>query len=123
MLNQLQKLATDEALGTLEPVAHFEEAMPTGVTVSLQGRIFVNFPKWGDDVQFTVAELHQGRPVAYPNVAFNQTQPDNLAAALVSVQSVVVDPPDRLWILGKNLRQKPYSLFRIRINAQPVLLR
>jgi sugar lactone lactonase YvrE len=99
MVNQLQKLATDESLGTLEPVAHFDGAMLTGVTVSQQGRIFVNFPKWGDDVQFTVAELREGRPVAYPNEAFNQTQPDDLAAALVSVQSVVVDPYDRLWIL------------------------
>lgn len=99
MVGQLQKLATDESLGALEPVAHFEGAMPTGVTVSHQGRIFVNFPKWGDDVRFTVAELRDGRPVAYPSEAFNQTQTDNLAAALVSVQSVVVDPRDRLWIL------------------------
>jgi sugar lactone lactonase YvrE len=31
--------------------------------------------------------------------AMNQTHPDDPAAALVSVQSVVVDPADRLWIL------------------------
>lgn len=99
MVGQLQKLATDESLGTLEPVAHFDGAMLTGVTVSHQGRIFVNFPKWGDEVQFTVAEIRDGHPVAYPNQEFNQTQSDNLAAALVSVQSVVVDPRDRLWIL------------------------
>jgi sugar lactone lactonase YvrE len=99
VVSQLQKLAIDESLGTLEPVAHFDGAMPTGVTVSQRGRIFVNFPKWGDDVQFTVAELRDGQPVAYPNQEFNQTQPGNLAAALVSVQSVVVDPHDRLWIL------------------------
>jgi hypothetical protein len=29
----------------------------------------------------------------------NQTHPDEPAAALMSVQSVVVDPADRLWIL------------------------
>ncbi len=46
MVSQLQKLPTDESLGTLEPVALFDGAMPTGVTVSHQGRIFVNFPKW-----------------------------------------------------------------------------
>jgi hypothetical protein len=28
--------------------------MPTGVTVSHQGRVFVNFPKWGDEVEFTL---------------------------------------------------------------------
>ncbi len=36
---------TDEPLGTLEPVAYFYDAMPTGVTVSQRGRIFVNYPK------------------------------------------------------------------------------
>ncbi len=94
-----QQLSNDKPLGTLEPVAHFNGAMPTGVTVSHQGRIFVNFPKWGDRVEFTVAEIRDGQLVAYPNEAANQTDSDNLAAALVSVQSVVVDPADRLWIL------------------------
>jgi sugar lactone lactonase YvrE len=94
-----QKLAADEPLGELEPVAYFNDAMPTGVTVSQQGRIFVNFPKWGDEVSFTVAEIRDGETVAFPDEAMNQTNPDNLAAALVSVQSVVVDPADRLWIL------------------------
>ena len=56
MVNQLQKLPAVETVGTLEQVAHFDGAMPTGVTVSHQGRIFVNFPKWGDEVAFTVAE-------------------------------------------------------------------
>src|SRR5919199_5559578 len=98
--SQEQKnLPSDEPVGELEPVAHFHGAMPTGVTVSHQGRIFVNFPKWGDEVAFTVAEIREGRPVAYPDEAFNRTNPNDLAAALVSVQSVVVDPVDRLWIL------------------------
>ena len=95
----VQELPVDEPLGALEPVAYFNGAMPTGVTVSQQGRIFVNFPKWGDDVQFTVAELRKGEAVAYPDAEINHTDPNNLAAAFVSVQSVVVDPVDRLWIL------------------------
>jgi sugar lactone lactonase YvrE len=95
----VQELPVDEPLGALEPVAYFNGAMPTGVTVSQQGRIFVNFPRWGDDVQFTVAELRKGEAVAYPDVEINQTDLNNLAAAFVSVQSVVVDPVDRLWIL------------------------
>jgi sugar lactone lactonase YvrE len=73
--------------------------MPTGVTVSHKGRIFVNFPKWGDNMPFTVAELKKGNAVAYPDETFNQTDPDDHAKALVSVQSVVVDPADRLWLL------------------------
>lgn len=99
----------DEPQGRLEPVASFEGAMPTGVTVSQQGRIFVNFPKWGDDVQFTVAEIRGGVASPYPDQAFNITEPDDPAAALVSVQSVVVDPADRLWILdtGRPMFQPP----------------
>jgi sugar lactone lactonase YvrE len=94
-----QALPTDEPLGALEPVAYFNGAMPTGVTVSQKGRIFVNFPKWGDDVSFTVTEIRKGKTVAYPDESINQTNPADQAAALVSVQSVVVDPVDRLWIL------------------------
>ena len=94
-----QELPTDEPLGALEPVAYFNGAMPTGVTVSHKGRIFVNFPKWGDDVSFTVAEIRKGEMVAYPDESINQTNPADQAAVLVSVQSVVIDPVDRLWIL------------------------
>jgi sugar lactone lactonase YvrE len=95
----VQDLPADEPLGTLEPVAYFNGAMPTGVTVSHQGRIFINFPRWGDEVPFTVSEIRDGEAVAYPDEAINQTDPNDQAAALVSVQSVVVDPSDRLWIL------------------------
>lgn len=102
-----ERLPSEEPLGMLEPVAYFNGAMPTGVTVSQKGRIFVNFPKWGDEVPFTAAEVKDGKAVAYPDEAMNQTTDthdvaaDNAAAAtaLVSVQSVVVDPANRLWIL------------------------
>ena len=96
-----EQLPSEQPVGMLEPVAYFHDAMPTGVTVSHEGRIFVNFPKWGDEMSFTVAEIKagEGRVVAYPDEAINQTNPNDLAAALVSVQSVVVDPVDRLWIL------------------------
>src|ERR687891_1312227 len=103
-----ERLPSNEPLGVLEPVAYFNGAMPTGVTVSQKGRRFVNFPKWGDEVSFTVAEVRDGKAVAYPDEAMNQTTDthdvaadnnDYYAASLVSVQSVVVDPADRLWIL------------------------
>jgi sugar lactone lactonase YvrE len=94
-----QELPADEPIGALEPVAYFNGAMPTGVTVSQQGRIFINFPRWGDEVPFTVSEIHDGEAVAYPNEAINQSDAVDQASALVSIQSVVVDPADRLWIL------------------------
>ena len=96
-----ESLPSEQPVGILEPVAYFHGAMPTGVTVSHKGRIFVNFPRWGDDVSFTVAEIiaGEGKLVAYPDETINQTNPNDQAASLVSVQSVVVDPADRLWIL------------------------
>jgi sugar lactone lactonase YvrE len=90
---------TDAAIGALDLVHLFYDAMPTGVTVSRGGRIFVNYPRWGDEVSFTVGELRDGEEVAYPSAAFNQPAHDADPDALVSVQSVVVDALDRLWIL------------------------
>ena len=92
-------LATDRPAGEIETVATFDGPMPTGVTVSHSGRIFVCFPKWGDKVDFTVAEVKEGRPVAYPDEAINRAEDGPAAGRLVSVQSVVVDPKDRLWIV------------------------
>jgi len=94
-----QDVPRDETTGHLELVATFHGAMPTGVTVSHDGRIFVNYPKWGDDVQFTVAELRDGKEVAYPNEAINRAERNDDPERLVSVQSVVVDPVNRLWVL------------------------
>lgn len=44
-----------------EQVFAFNNQMPTGVTVSARGRIFVCYPRWEDPVAFTVAEIVNGR--------------------------------------------------------------
>ena len=88
------------AHGRLETVHTFDSGpMPTGVSVSHSGRIFVNFPKWGDDVAHTVGEIKNHEVVPYPDVDWNSPRDDADPEALVSVQSIVVDPLDRLWIL------------------------
>jgi len=93
-------LVTDAPVGELETVHLFTDGpMPTGVSVSSTGRVFVCYPKWGDDVVFTVGELRDGEVVAYPDQRWNDAQARDQADALVSVQSVVVDPADRLWLL------------------------
>lgn len=86
-------------LAGIEAVQAFNGAMPTGVTVSAQGRIFVNFPRWGDDVPFTVGEIRNGEVVAFPSQQINTYDAARPAQTLSSVQSVVVDALDRLWIL------------------------
>jgi len=93
------QLPTDEPVGRIETVATFDGPMPTGVTVSHKGRIFVNFPRWGDKVDFTVAELKGGKPVAFPDAEINRFSKDKPTEGLISVQSVVIDPDDRLWML------------------------
>lgn len=81
--------------GSLEKVAELEH-MPTGITVSHEGRVFVSFPRWEDPVPYTVAELVRGKAVPYPDLRQNEGKtPDQL----ICVQSVVVDPRDRLWLL------------------------
>ncbi|QBQ35200.1 L-dopachrome tautomerase-related protein [Pseudoduganella plicata] len=91
--------AAGAGAANVERVAAFTGAMPTGVTVAESGRIFVNFPRWGDDVPYTVAELKGGKPVAYPDAAFNRADANDPAKGLISVQSVVADGRGRLWIL------------------------
>jgi sugar lactone lactonase YvrE len=94
-----RSLPMAQPVGKLETVATFDGPMPTGVTVSHKGRIFVNYPRWGDDVEFTVAELKDGKAVAYPDAAYNRLDKAHPDRGLVSVQSVVIDPDDRLWML------------------------
>jgi sugar lactone lactonase YvrE len=96
-----QPLATENIIGQLEVVATFNGPMPTGVTVANDGRIFVNFPRWGDNIEYTVAEVKNGKTIPYPNAELNRyADGDDQANKLVSVQSVVVDPSgNRLWIL------------------------
>lgn len=86
-------------VGKLELVHAFTGPMPTGVTVSDSGRIFVNYPKWGDEVPATVTELRDGQALPYPDQQWNSPRGDDDPGAFVSVQSVVVDPADRLWVL------------------------
>ncbi|MDC6380421.1 L-dopachrome tautomerase-related protein [Pseudomonas graminis] len=90
---------TEKTIGQLEQVFAFHDAMPTGVTVTETGRIFVNFPHWGDDVPFTVGEIRDGKVIAYPDAAINKEDPKDPAKGLISVQSVVADGQGRVWLL------------------------
>jgi sugar lactone lactonase YvrE len=91
--------ASERTIGQIEPVFEFHDAMPTGVTASADGRIFVNCPRWGDEVPFTVGEIRSGKVVPYPVSSINEFDPSRPDQTLASVQSVIVDPANRLWIL------------------------
>ena len=87
----------------LTEVAHFDHQL-TGVNVSKDGRIFLNFPRWTEDNAVSVAELKNGKAVPYPNEEWNSwrnAKKDKVAAKdhFVCVQSVVMDHGGNLWVL------------------------
>jgi len=63
----------------------------TGIAVSKDGRIFVNYPTWQVPSPFKVAELIDGKETVYPSEEANRL--------FVCVQSVVIDKLNRMWIL------------------------
>ena len=77
----------------------------TGITVTPDGRRFVNFPRWTEDSPISVAELKKdGTLVAYPNAAWNSWR--NARANqmpvdryFVCVQAVVADGHGSLWVV------------------------
>ncbi|QOY93006.1 hypothetical protein IM543_15605 [Massilia sp. UMI-21] len=89
---------------TIEQVAAFEHQV-TGVSVSEDGRIFVNFPRWTEDSAVSVAELgRDGALRPYPDHDWNawrNARKDELPPEKhwVCVQSIVADGRGSLWVL------------------------
>ncbi|WP_082652335.1 L-dopachrome tautomerase-related protein [Aureimonas sp. AU12] len=89
---------------SLEQVAAFPHQV-TGVTVSEDGRIFVNFPRWTEDSPVSVAEVAKdGSITPYPNAEWNSwrnARKDEMSPGdhFVCVQSVVADGRGHLWVL------------------------
>src|SRR5688572_22794115 len=81
----------------LETVALVWDAMPAGVAVSREGRIFLSLPKWTPQVQFSLGELTKDRGlVPYPE---GRAHRRGEADAFDSVQGIYIDDADRLWLL------------------------
>ncbi|WP_101946397.1 SMP-30/gluconolactonase/LRE family protein [Mycobacterium sp. 3519A] len=110
-----------------EVVAEITDLMPTGVTVSDDGRVFVSFPRWGDQVPYTVAEIVDGTAVAYPSIEVNAWTGAAPRERLISVQSVIVDPDGYLWLLDTGAPSfSPYvagggpKLVRVDLNCNEI---
>jgi sugar lactone lactonase YvrE len=88
----------------LQLVATFEHQV-TGVTVSRDGRIFVNFPRWTEDAPISVAEItRDGQIKPYPDDQWNSwrnAKKNQMSAGdhFVCVQSVVADTHGNLWVV------------------------
>lgn len=117
-----QQIRSDPGLAgpPLEIVHLYNDQWPTGITVAKSGRRFSNYPAGldanntnnGHNQKYQVAELlGNGTETPYPNLDINSppggainystTRPTgaNHQTHLIGVQSVVLDPLDRLWIL------------------------
>ena len=88
----------------LQEVAAFDHQV-TGVAVSADGRIFVNFPRWTEDSPVSVAEVgRDGTLKPYPDEKWNSWRNSGGPTPsprdhFVCVQSVVADNRGNLWVL------------------------
>jgi sugar lactone lactonase YvrE len=87
------------ALGKRDPklqcVAQFEGARPAGVAVTHDGRIFLTFPRWSN-VPASCVELIGDQLKPVPNL---ETYQRGGEIKFDSIQGIVVDEQERLWML------------------------
>jgi len=71
----------------------------TGVAVSIEGRTFVNFPRWSS-IPFSVAEIIDGKLSPYPNAEWNKWG-DSITVHnhFACVQSIYIDDQNYLWVV------------------------
>lgn len=87
--------------GELEVVAQSKQQW-TGIAVTDDHKIFVNFPRWSPDVTISVARLDSsGAAQPFPSASWNNWKPGEPVRedAFVAVQSVVRDTHNRVWVL------------------------
>lgn len=105
-------LSSSAALPHAEPGAASSAASPlieiarspkqwTGVAVAPDGRVFVSYPRWSDDVPVSVAELGKDGAVRpFPDATWNAYDPKaDPARRFVAAQSVVATKDGALWVL------------------------
>ena len=90
--DQEKPVKEDAAKEGVIELASFKGQQVTGVTVSDQGQVFVNFPRWRPGVETAVAEVvDAGQAMPYPDQRWNSWEiGDPLQdSVFVAVQSVV----------------------------------
>jgi len=85
----------------IEEVITFKGQQVTGLSISDQGRMFANFPRWRKGVENSVVEIDKnGTPLAFPNESWNSWEVDQTPkdSVFIGVQSVIVSE-DELYVL------------------------
>jgi sugar lactone lactonase YvrE len=81
-------------------VAEFSDHWPAGIAVSRAGRIFLSFPRLDPTpAPATLAELIDGKAVAFPDELVNALDPTDARHHLVSVHGIATAPGNRLLAL------------------------
>jgi sugar lactone lactonase YvrE len=90
-----------DSSGVLEQVFVDSTYQLTGVAISPEGRLFVNYPYWLDKHSYSVVEVSKDQKrVLYPDAAWNSFKKgDRGSAKFVCVQAVVADEENNLWIV------------------------
>jgi hypothetical protein len=100
--------AANESNAMLEDVIADSTYQFTGVTVSPDGRLFTNYPYWLDRHSYSVVEVKDGKPVPYPDSAWNSfMRGDNGENKFVCVQAVVADEKGTCGLLTAGIGLDP----------------
>ncbi|MBC7809083.1 MAG: hypothetical protein H7145_23350 [Akkermansiaceae bacterium] len=88
--------------------------MPVGIAVTSDGRKFASYPRWTDKGDWTLAEIKDGKEVPYPGGSGNFQRGHKIDPGinLVSLQGLITDAKDRLWLLDTGtVEMKPVQPF------------
>lgn len=83
---------------TLETVFEDSTYQLTGVAVSKSGRLFTCYPHWDGPYRDALVEIRGGEKFPYPDTNWSR----NLFS---SVQAVVIDSKDRMWVVEPRARR------------------
>lgn len=97
--NKQEKIPVINRDNPLELIAESDKLW-TGVAISKEKRIFVNFPRWDMNVEVSVGEIINGEVIPYPTKESNNWTLDiSSENTFICVQSVYIDDENYLWIL------------------------
>jgi hypothetical protein len=94
------KAPLPKPLLTLQTVYTDSTYQLTGVAVSKTGRLFTNYPRWSSTYRNGVVEIKNGKPVPFPDSAYNNWAPqDSGLKKWICAMAVTIDDQDNLWVV------------------------
>ena len=98
-ISSLQIYAQSQRMSTAFTTGNYQ---PVGITITSENRIFVSFPNWLPAYDNAVCEvfIDENKLSPYPDKSWNNWKTDRKdKTQFVSVQNVVADKQNNLWIL------------------------